>query len=643
MSISAVHSHPLRRRLALLLVAATAVTLSLLGGGLSAQAVNNASIHGRVANSGGNGLPSVVVDLYDGASPVAQAFTDASGNYVLSGLGVSTAYTMRFTPASGYNYVTTYWGNQPTPDTATRFSLSSGQSLTGANITLANGAAIAGTLTGNGSPLQNANVIAIDGTGVYVASDLTDASGSFLIIGLAGGSYTLEYTDGDAWVTEYWNNHPRRSDAEFFALAAGGVASGKNADLAPAASISGTITSAVGATALESVSVTPYSTSGVRYDGTSTDASGHYTIPGLPAGDYKLRVQDFGDGVRNPFAFEWYNNSLTFTGGATVHVTTGQAVTGKDVSLLAGSTISGTIHDAETNTRVDGIALAFLPGSGANAVDDLVNEAVTTDIAGDYRITGLATGDYKLAFISNVSGQGIDPSALPSSYPYVSNYYSQKYSYSSVNVIHVTANGQNWTNYNSLLEKPFFEDVIDPTSTFYRAIQYMGTQSISTGTPNPPLKPLYNPTNSVSRQAMASFLFKLSGATFSPPVTPTFADVDNSNPFYTAIEWMATLGISTGTSQGAGLKPLYKPTDPVSRQAMATFLSRYSSASTPPPDTPDFADVPITAATAGAIHWMVQAGISTGTPNPPGLPLYKPLDPVSRQAMALFLYRLTGH
>jgi hypothetical protein len=39
---------------------------------------------------------------------------------------------------------------------------------------------------------------------------------------------------------------------------------------------------------------------------------------------------------------------------------------------------------------------------------------------------------------------------------------------------------------------------------------------------------------------------------------------------------------------------------------------------------------------------MAQTGISTGTGQPSGLPLYKPADPVSRQAMAAFLYRLAA-
>src|SRR5690606_37464847 len=121
--------------------------------------------------------------------------------------------------------------------------------------------------------------------------------------------------------------------------------------------------------------------------------------------------------------------------------------------------------------------------------------------------------------------------------------------------------------------------------------------------------------------AMATFLLRLSGDAFTAPVEPTFADVDSSNPFYEAIEWMAAEGISTGTPQPSG-KPLFKPTDPVSRQSMALFLARYAGAdiSTPPTEQV-FADVPVEATTAAAISWMASEGISAGTPQPPALPL----------------------
>jgi hypothetical protein len=36
---------------------------------------------------------------------------------------------------------------------------------------------------------------------------------------------------------------------------------------------------------------------------------------------------------------------------------------------------------------------------------------------------------------------------------------------------------------------------------------------------------------------------------------------------------------------------------------------------------------------------MFQSGVSVGTPNPPGKPLYKPVDVVTRSAMTAFLHR----
>ncbi|MBC7596298.1 MAG: S-layer homology domain-containing protein [Kineosporiaceae bacterium] len=140
---------------------------------------------------------------------------------------------------------------------------------------------------------------------------------------------------------------------------------------------------------------------------------------------------------------------------------------------------------------------------------------------------------------------------------------------------------------------------------------------------------------------MASFLFKLSGEPFTAPSTASFADVDSSSAFDTAIEWLASKGISVGTAQSSG-KPLFRPTDAVSRQAMALFLARYSNINvSAAPTQQGFADVPIDAPAASAIAWIKSSGISTGTVQSSGLPFHKPVDAVSRQAMAVFLYRLS--
>jgi hypothetical protein len=117
----------------------------------------------------------------------------------------------------------------------------------------------------------------------------------------------------------------------------------------------------------------------------------------------------------------------------------------------------------------------------------------------------------------------------------------------------------------------------------------------------------------------------------------TFPDVALTNQFAGDICWMGVQGITTGFGDGT-----YKPSNPVSRQAMSAFM--YRLAGSPPfsaPDTPTFGDVSATNDFYLEIEWMADEGITTGTPASPK-PLYKPSAAVSRQAMSAFMFRLAG-
>jgi uncharacterized protein YkwD len=169
---------------------------------------------------------------------------------------------------------------------------------------------------------------------------------------------------------------------------------------------------------------------------------------------------------------------------------------------------------------------------------------------------------------------------------------------------------------------------------FCTQIEWMATQGISGGFNDG----TFRPTVAVSRQAMAAFLHRFAG---EPEVTLTerfFADVPESHPFFDAIQWMADSGLSTGTAQPGG-KPLYNPTAPVSRQAMAAFLFRYAEEPNVDLDQPFFADVSEVHPFYEAIQWMADSGLSTGTAQPSEKPNYLPVNAVSRQAMAAFLQR----
>ena len=120
-------------------------------------------------------------------------------------------------------------------------------------------------------------------------------------------------------------------------------------------------------------------------------------------------------------------------------------------------------------------------------------------------------------------------------------------------------------------------------------------------------------------------------------VGPEFSDIPASHPFAEPINWMLIQEVSTGYLDG-GVRT-YDPLAEVSRQAMAAFL--YRAAGSPafvPPATASFSDVPTSHFFFKQIEWMKAQGITNG--NPDGT--FGPNDPVTRQAMAAFLYRANG-
>lgn len=115
---------------------------------------------------------------------------------------------------------------------------------------------------------------------------------------------------------------------------------------------------------------------------------------------------------------------------------------------------------------------------------------------------------------------------------------------------------------------------------------------------------------------------------------PNFIDVQASSKFATEISWVAAAGVAFGYADGG-----FGPVRPVARDAMAAFLYRLagSPAFTPPAVSP-FIDVPTSNQFYREITWLASAHISAGYPDGS----FRPLVPVSRDAMAAFLYRYAG-
>ena len=142
----------------------------------------------------------------------------------------------------------------------------------------------------------------------------------------------------------------------------------------------------------------------------------------------------------------------------------------------------------------------------------------------------------------------------------------------------------------------------------------------------------YRGNVAVSRQAMSAFLYRLAGEpTFDDPDESRFRDVTPGHPFFTEVEWMASTGITTGNDDGT-----FAPAAPVSRMAMSAFLYRFQGEPPFDPGAPTFADVRTSHPFFTEVQWMASTGITTGYAGN----TFRPATPVSRQAMAAFLYRL---
>lgn len=101
---------------------------------------------------------------------------------------------------------------------------------------------------------------------------------------------------------------------------------------------------------------------------------------------------------------------------------------------------------------------------------------------------------------------------------------------------------------------------------FYQEITWASAAGITRGWSDGSFRPL----QSISRDAIAAFLYRASGSpTYS--VTKDFSDVGCSE-HRTAIRWLATTGISTGFSDGT-----YRPGNPTERAAIAAFMHRFLS------------------------------------------------------------------
>jgi hypothetical protein len=325
-------------------------------------------ITGRVTNSLGEGVQNVAAGFYawdnlDWAYFYGKAYTDAAGYYKFAFSPAS--FRLYFDPeeASDIYVLPEWYDNQSDGNKSALVSIASGQTVSGIDAQLSDGAAISGRVTNSSAtPLLLANVYGYDSRGLSSKYAYTDANGEYVIehFPIGDGFAKVRFRkSGNA--TEWWNNKPSFGTGDAIALQARQTALGINAQLEPTSSlgsISGRVTDGLN-NGIPGISVKVYDTaqSVLPVNSATTQANGSYTVGSLPAMNATVFFDAGRSGVHNS---EFYSDKASVATADSVPVTASQTTAGINVQLAARSmTITepdggekwcaGSSHDLEWN------------------------------------------------------------------------------------------------------------------------------------------------------------------------------------------------------------------------------------------------------------------------------------------------------
>lgn len=368
----------------------------------SAVAPESARITGRVTDSSGRGMPSVVV------LAEVQAFlpgnesttTDAAGRYsVAVAPGV---YRLKFTP--GPDHVIEHWPNARDEESATDIVMVADQTVSGIEAQLATAGHIAGTISPDvGTEFYGQGVIAYRKLGDrWILESGTEATSStFRIDRLPAGTYRLEFRDFHSlprtfYAQEFWPDARTLDEATTFSVAAGATVV-RDARLARTGTISG-IVRGPGLTPLHAATVTAYEEVDGQWVELNSDGTdfGAYEIVGLDPGDYRLRFAPPTDDLEN-LAEKYSGGGIDIATAVDVRVKPGGDTRAPDALLVPGASISGEVTFSAPPPLPDwGGVAAYRQASNGQWMQSRTIVGVTAE--GRYELVGVNPGTYRVEY-----------------------------------------------------------------------------------------------------------------------------------------------------------------------------------------------------------------------------------------------------
>jgi large repetitive protein len=349
------------------------LVLSLLLAASAPTAATAGSIGGTVTAEAGGPIAGVraCADPRPEHFDMVCATTDSAGRYLLSDLP-GHDYFLRFSTAvDNLDYVDEYYDDVD-GEHADLITLGPDQTLT-LDAALAEGGSISGRVTdeADGEPVAGIVACATDSRGFQLRCIHTDPGGEFLINGLPGGSYTVEF---EVWFNEVNYQRELYADDEsgetHVTVVPSMTTSGVEEDVAQGAEVLGRVTDVETGAPLENLMVCAEEAGiGERHGCDWTDADGGYAIRGLPAGAYLLEFGiEFLPYVEVFRVVRQYWEEARFEAEADlITLTPPQSLTGMDARVFDLYRWPEP-EMGESSTTPPPSAVAFLPSTAAESL-----------------------------------------------------------------------------------------------------------------------------------------------------------------------------------------------------------------------------------------------------------------------------------
>jgi 5-hydroxyisourate hydrolase-like protein (transthyretin family) len=195
----------------------------------------------------------------------------------------------------------------------------------------------------------------------FAGSATTDANGHYTVEHLSEGEYKVEFApefeSGLNYIPQFYNDRSSYAAAEPVLVREGETTEKIDAELEAGGIVEGTVTDATTHVALSSALVVAFGPGETVRALTFTNGSGHYTIPGLATGSYKIEF--FAPG----YLTQYYNNQPSFASANFVAVVRENTVSGIDAAMVPAIAPVNTLAPVASGTPAVGQTLSCTTGS----------------------------------------------------------------------------------------------------------------------------------------------------------------------------------------------------------------------------------------------------------------------------------------